>query len=812
MNRWTIVNIALLLICVAFIFNGGIFGYGLFLVICAYVAFRLVCSIIRAYTKHKYNKGISKREYMLKMTARLMGVFFISGTMLYTYAFPISGIGSHAEFNNTELILRSMICSLDMFMLDVDSNIFDNLGDYPFIKGALMVQSALSFLCTALLLGSLIFSRIKSYYILHYKTKVSQEKNHLYLFFDLCDHSRMLARDINSKDPKALIVFVDVANMQEDESNSWDNIISLFTHRQHAFEVAEHSGALVSIASSRLSDIDGNKLPQDEDADIFAMIGIDKVRDLIEDLALYPTDSILRIFFLSEDEDTNIRSLINLAKDTTLLSYVRQAVLRREENIQKNGDVKEESDVKEREQAAPENVVESHRIYCHARYNGPNKVIEDLAVRKGLEVEIIDSSHLAVELMKSKPECQPVRVARLSKKEPTTVINPLKCLIVGFGEVGRDSFRFLYEYGTFVTYREGRPEAARPWITAIDSNMTQLEGLFVANTPGIDYNNGKIALRNLDYHELAFYEECLSERNCRELNYIVIALGDDDQNITLATNIFDRIRRYREKMTELIIMVRCKNDDKLEFMQKIADHYNKGCGEPDIEVIRLFGSPKEIYSYSTIIREDLTNKGKVFWENYRHQKGEGKDWTDRHDTLTGKRLLRKGKPVYPQLDNLRKLRRQENQDLSNALHASTKLWLLEKAFDKGYNWQDFLNRLFDEAGKSTITGSMANLRYLGLDKYENEVMLNLAMLEHLRWNAAHELLGYTINRETSECNERRRIHNCLRDWNELDEESIKSSKSWKCDYKSYDFCVVDTSIAVSRDELGKTGSAPAQSE
>lgn len=56
---------------------------------------------------------------------------------------------------------------------------------------------------------------------------------------------------------------------------------------------------------------------------------------------------------------------------------------------------------------------------------------------------------------------------------------------------------------------------------------------------------------------------------------------------------------------------------------------------------------------------------------------------------------------------------------------------------------------------------------------------------------------------TKRSDERTQKHNCLKDWDELDRESEKaSSPEWLCDYKSYDFSVVNTSIALSTKDEG----------
>ncbi len=767
MSKRAIVNIAVVIILTAFVFNAGTIGLWTFIGVVSYIACRLVIYVIKSLHGYVKNKGLSKRESMLKMTACFMGIFFITGTILYIITFPIIAKDHDVKINNAELIIRSMICSLDMFMLDVDSNILDRMDSHPIRKGFLITQAAASFICTITLLVSLVFSRAKAYYRLHRGTKISIDKNHLYLFFGVNDNSRLLSTDIRQKDKGSIILFIDEANVKEDENDSWDNIVSLFAHRQKTFDLADDSNALVAIASKQLCDIDDDKLKSDN-LDILNMVGLGKIRDLIRSLINFPGKSQLHIFFLSDNEDNNIRGLINLAKDITI------------RNIASDKEIE-------------------HKIYCHARYNGPNRVVEDLALRKQMNVEIIDSSHIAVELLKSKPADQPVRVAHLSEHYPTMVDKPLDCLIVGFGEVGRDAFRFLYEFGTFMQMKDGYPMEANPKITVIDSKMDELSGLFMANTPalGFDKHKGPLALKKLDYRNQYFYTKCLSERQCNTLNYIVLALGDDDQNIALASNIFNRIRRYRNEMTHLIIMVRCIKEEKYELMQKVAAHYNRGSGVKH-DIIRLFGNPKEIYSYNTIICDDLTNKGKTFFSNYvRLQKGDN-DWKSRHEKLAAVEILKNGEVGYPNIDSLRKLRRQESQDMANALHAATKMWLLQKSLGKNFDWNGFLRRYFDYNGASTMRGAQEDIYYPRLSSEENMIIHNLAMLEHARWNAAHILLGYQNNSSDNHgCDEKTQHHNCLKSWQALDSESDATGY----DYKAYDFCVIDTTIAISKEDL-----------
>lgn len=798
------VTFAVLITTALAICNGGSAAYSLYTGSQALLAVWILCMIVRMAVRSKKRSGAFSRHYSIKMTAATMALLFVTDNLFYLLIFKEIE-SPYYPSNNTELFFRSMICALDMFMLDIDSNILDRLKEFPRWKGAIEVMGALSFGSTIAMLGSLVYSRAKAYYDLHFKSKVTDSRNHIYLFFGIDENSRILAEDIKTNDQKAMKIFVVEENMDENENDSWSNIVRLFTHRQSTFEYATKSDSLVAIASEQLCDLDKDQIKKWE-SDILSMVGLSKVKNLI--LKLKETrDYALHIFFLSNDEDRNIKNLTGLAKDATISAIATDVKRKRD----KDNKLKEDVYLK---------------LYCHARYNGPNRVIEDLAVKKNLDVEIVDSSHIAVELLKSREDSQPIRVASISNEDPTLVTKPLESLIIGFGEVGRDAFRFIYEFGTFLQKKDHRLQAARPMITAVDARMKLLDGVFKSNTPGIDWQDGNLKFLNIDCREEAFYNQCLSPEHCRTLNYIVIALGNDDHNISLAVNIFSKIRQNRGDISDVIIMTRCVDHNNRQMMQKIADHYNKGCADLSSDVIRLFGDAGEVYTYSTIIHDELLKKGKSYLDSYNiiSKDPDPKDWDQRRALATAI-----GVNGHPDIDKLRSLRRKESQDLANALHASTKMWILEKALirlnEKELNqeekikadaerrtltmkyFSDLKSLMFDKDGVVIREGNGKKIVYprfynpnkemeedeLGKDR--SRIMLHLAMLEHLRWNAAHELLGYSVNDHEVRCNERIRRHNCLRDWEELDAQSeLTKATPYPQDYKGFDFSVVETSI------------------
>lgn len=766
------------------IFATGNFGFWLAVAILALSCLILLYSLA-AQIRHaiiRPARRLYAKAFSLKLLATLMGFFLVSGTLQYLFVFYTieqdsvltEAISHRVFFSNAEYLLRSLICSLDLFMLDVDSNILDRLDGHAALKGLLTVQAVFSFACTIAMLVGLVYSRLHAYYSLNYATKINDTKNHLYLFFGNNEPTELLIRDIVKNDPKALAIIIDEANIKDDDNDEWDGIVGLIAHKRKVFHTADKIGAYVAIASQQLVDIDDD-ITSREDFDAFGYLGLPKIKKFIHALTR-TSNPHLHIFFMEDDEELNIRNIIALAKDSTIMAIARNNNL-------------------------------YHRIYCHARYNGPNRVVQDVALKKHLNVKIVDSSHIAIELLKLDPDCHPVNVVKTSLDNPTTVETPLKTLIVGFGEVGRDAFRFLYEFGAFVN-STNESERSPFECVIVDKNLNDIKGTFISSMPGIfKYNkatgqfmDGCVRFENINYCSPEFYSSVILKNDfLKTVNYIIISIGNNDESISLASRIFNLARRERDNLANLRIFVRCTDNNKIEGIQKIADHYNYGYGngEKNIPVIRIFGQPERTYTYDLVVSDRLIEEGKQFHEQYRVLSGEGNSWDSRHKQLSGR---------FPSsIEQLRKLRRQESQDNANALHAGTKMILLRQAIsqlwkDGNIDWHSFCLRYFNTDGSANVTGSRTNIRYPALTDKENEIILHLAQLEHLRWNAAHELLGYEFHEGGTYCDERTMRHNCLCPWNLLDKQS-DLQKGWICDYKKYDFCVVDTTIALNKDNL-----------
>lgn len=732
-------------------------------------------------TKNK----ISLQEHFLTFLASFMFLCLITGTGLFMMALvkegetPVPEGEQPFKFVNAEYLLRSLTCSLQLFAGSIDSNVVDGIKDHQYLKGAISLQAVISFCCTIAVLLSLAFARVMAYLRLHHRTKIDSDHNHLYVFFGLNDPSRLLAKSIKEKEgDRAVIVFVENKSLNDDNQGGLENLIGLFTHRRQTFIDADELDARVTFTELQLCDID-REIAQ-EGADILGEINLITLRELILQ-GKGITDAQMHVFFLSENEDENIRALTVLANDIT---------------------------IKQVRKTKPEDNGVKQRFYCHARQNGLNRIIEDVAFKKGIEIRIIDSSHMAVELLKSDEINHPVHFVDLDEENPTTAKSPFNSLVIGFDEVGRDTLKFLYEFGAFVDSKASPIQEQRsPFhCVVIDKRMKELEGTFMnfkqAVVQQVNADGSPLVeLKTCDCKGRDFFENILYPNFCRSVNYIVIAVGDDELGMTLAIRILNHIRRERADLSRMRIYVRSYRADKENYMQKIATYYNEGYSHGLREkesswgndaVIKLFGQSKNIYSYEMVVNEELIQKGRQYQAGYALLKGD-KSWDERRASLqkTGS------------LDSIRKLRRQESQDLGNALHADTKIYLLKNALGKDYNWSDFLRRYFNEVNLPQCEGSYDKINYPFLTPFENKTILNLARLEHIRWIASHEMLGYTkAHHDLHSCDERIRQHNCLRPWQELDDESRATLKSeWPSDYKSYDFGVVDNTILLNKEKL-----------
>lgn len=380
-------------------------------------------------------------------------------------------------------------------------------------------------------------------------------------------------------------------------------------------------------------------------------------------------------------------------------------------------------------------------IYCRARKNKENSVFEKLAYVKTIEalpnVHLIDSANLAVQILKKNVDYQPVSFVSPCT-ELATVEEAFTALVIGFGETGRDAVRFLYEFGVFPN-SEGKKSLYKCY--AIDKQMNTLSGCFYNNAPALK-NNTEIELLQMDCLSNDFWEWLDNKIN--SLNYIVISLGNDDTEMRLAINLLEKTYRSNKITDHFKIFIRTYSKENERRMIEIVDFYNQKVGQ---ELV-LFGKQEELYTYNNVIDEDAIKQAKVFYAGYANTSLRDEKWDERH--------MMNGKDKEDiSLNDINAVIRKENQDIANYRHIDTKLRLVG------------LNR---------------NCLKEDIDKLTNKQKMNLAVCEHLRWVASHEILGYVYGEEISNI---RKTHNCLKPWQDL-----------TTDYQKFDYSVIERTFDI----------------
>lgn len=652
-----------------------------------------------------------------------------------------------------------------------------------------------------------------------FASRIGRPKNTVYVFWGMNDATYHLAKSINDhymevKDDSYRIIVVR-SSRDTDTTDARNGLERLFDFLSMKNQDMEQLQAIDHcLTASTFVSLPDVKVTSPA-PDIMGNLGLLSIMKLIKN----KTTGDVHVFFLSKDEADNIKAVANLRQDRTLAEVMAEDVMVNGQTVaDENGN----------------NLKRQVRFYCHARHNSINRVIEDLDVSCQVDVRIVDTSFLSIECLKRDVHNQPISFVDIDKKKNYgTVLTPFTSLIVGFGETGKDALRYLYEFGAFLDSDDTQGARRSKFnCHVVDQHLDQMVGPFKNASPRIFATRNKqeqepsplVELHAMDYNSDAFFNTLLPQL-APDLNYVVIAVGNDEAGMTLAVRILKYMRRQGRDFKHLRIFVRSYQSTLYPHMEKIRQHYNE-----QEERIVLFGDEKQLYTYNMVIEDEFEKRGREYYEAYRAlnpENDEDGSWLQRRKKLRGLITLTKNginpstgcpifieKPVVPPtpatLDNLQKLRRKETQDKANALHEATKIYILETIIPNWYT--QLVPRLFkshDIGGHKIVRINRDHqyaknpkfVTYTELDAKAHRLMDNLAKLEHLRWNASHEILGYTpmpanVPNQERGCNEGHVQHNCIVDWEELDAESDRID--YISDYKIFDYGVVETTIDIYR--------------
>ena len=262
---------------------------------------------------------VAKQERFLKFLLNLMGFFMATGTAIFLHTFYLINIdmNGYPYWVNAYYLLHAAICSIDLFMLDVEVDILNAISVHEMLRGVIAIQAVLSFSCTLALLGNLVYVRLRAYMKLHQQTKVDAHHNHMYLFFGMNEPAEVLARSIREKEgERAQIIFVEYNQKDEENQDGWNAIIGFFAQRKQVYSGVDEIDARVTFTEAQLCDL---KREDDGISDILTEMNLTKLRSLLLKLEQQKEAKELNYVVLAmSDEEVGMTCAIRI------FNYVRK--------------------------------------------------------------------------------------------------------------------------------------------------------------------------------------------------------------------------------------------------------------------------------------------------------------------------------------------------------------------------------------------------------------------------------------------------------------------------------------------------------
>ena len=649
------------------------------------------------------------------------------GVAIYFIGYDYAGTGE----NMVTLLLRSVLSSFEMFLSKSNLiGIADNCkGDEVYMFFFAIIHTLALTIST--LFAVLCFGKRIQYWCRGIKWRFIGSSAVTNVFWGFNERSFVLAHDIaNKSTTKERFIFVDFPLHEESPSKgqSFSGILGLFSYKIHALrQMSGLRNSIMMRSSLRPSSV------QNINTDFFDAMNIYRLKQILD------KSKEIRFFILTDDEDANLKAALNM----------------RNHNVCENKEFK---------------------IYCSARKTKLNRLIEETKVE---HLKFIDDSRTSITQLKMDHDKgrHPIDYVDIDK-ERGVVTSEFKALIVGFGTTGQDALRFLYEFSAFTGIDQKKSPVQ---LHVVDCNMDKLKGGFYQEVPGMSMLEGKeIFLHNLNFNSMEFNQ--FLDANINELNYVIIATGNDDQNIEFASVIMDKAFSQRPATARrLKVFVRMYSEANRVKFDSVINVYAPFGKKENYLPLEFFGDTKTLYTRDVIIDNRYEQQAREFYKAYCKATSSSDSWEDRADKEKNKLGVKR---IY----GMRSLRRKEGQDKANCQHCYTKQRLLNLENRNGPlelpEWTD-KESILDHEGAT--------------ENHWLVCLYNVAICEHLRWNASHLMMGYVpmtpdVKKHIDgTCDERTKQHTCIVDWNQL-----------SCGTQGYDYSVVKTTVQIARNTICKT--------
>lgn len=628
-------------------------------------------------------------------------------------------------------IFMPLISTIKMFIFDTELELLNHgvkANDVYMSFYAFFYVSAM--FITSIFIVNSFGARIRSYLKLKKIFLQNDLIGTVHVFFNINDSSLQLAKNIRTKKPDDVLIFVDTPLKDEQEQFSIGQLFNIFSFRKEILENTEELDAILIRSNFSISSFKG------EDKKLLR--NLKRINKLIKVVRK------TKFYFLSDDNAKNLLNTIKLRKALDVTENICHCT-----------------------------------IYCMGEYEGSARLFMQQVAGK-TEISIIDKNFLAAFSLRTMQRelngftylpAFPINYVDINT-ENATVKTPFNAMIVGFSSVGRYVLDFLYEYGQFVYDKDVEGDFH---CTIVDKDLVLKAGKFNMQTPAFqkEENKNKISFEEMDINSEKFWRMVISQIDT--LNYVVITIGDDQKGMKLATDLYDAATKYRKnKHKNFTIFVCSYQKENQEIMQIISE--STGNNEEKRPIINVFGTYEDLFDLNFINEDDKYTKEAAWF--YAACQSEGIDnianlsidkalekWNERHkNSITSREAY---------MNNMRK----EEQDVAKAYHMYTKMRLVSMATQEG---RDRIVKALK--GKTNE------------ERMKNTFFNNLAILEHKRWLASHEIKGFELMEDEdfkkgiyqAKAITLARKHNCLMPYKQLPEK-----------FKHMHYAVVSASFDIS---------------
>ncbi len=605
-----------------------------------------------------------------RIVASIFGLLLLMGTAIHVMLLSQS---SHTvtDGNWIQLSFISLVASLEMFI--GRTVVFDDIIAAVIFHKPVMMMAYISifvFIITYTLSIALLIMprRLKdrTWLFINRKHAMMDRKNHVFL--GLNHQSVILARSIlkeweatkdRSDQGDVLLVEFPENSHQHSELSIGEVFSSIFGQKK-AISLENE------LESTRFVLLKGH-MPHDErGVNLCQAIGLNR---------LYPwlQNPRTTLYLLSTDEEETVTLLKYLASDPSVKA----------------------------------------KIQCYS--SGANSYTSLMAAM-GDRIRILNLPEMSFnEVKRNREQLHPIHfadIARDAKGEPLGYVKSASTtILIGFGEIGQEALRYLYEFGSFIGKdMQPIPNTFKVYDPSIDS----IKGAFLNRTPALRYD-ANIEWSSSSVGTSQFWLEFAMA--LPSLTYVVIAVGHSQKNVEIAVQLLQEAARYGKDLSRLCILLGARQAD--EQMLQIIDFYNRSYCPQGVSVLHPFGMPDQIWNVNVVSGKSLKQKA------METMRTDGTDtrtlWNERRRAI----LSRGGNALENRLELLRK----QAGDISRSLYAPTLAQLCPEALREH---AQFIPEQLDPQNPVHFTGS----------KKEYQLFEYLAAGEHLHWMNALKAAGY----------------------------------------------------------------------